>query len=88
MNIKYKCVLTQGPFIRGNDYDIGKFNLTNQYDKEKLSYIFLYENKYKDFSILKPNNNGEMLSLENDVIVLIRYDIWRNRQINKILENG
>ena len=34
MNIKYKCVLTQGPFIRGNDYDIGKFNLTNQYEKE------------------------------------------------------
>ena len=87
MNLKYKCVLTQGPFIRGNDYDIGKFDISDPYSKEKLPPIFLYEVKYKDFSILTTNDNGEMLSLKNNVIILIRYDIWRNRQINKLL-NG
>lgn len=87
MNLKYKCVLTQGHFIRGNNYDIGKFECINPYDKKKLPPIYLYEAIQKNMILLKTNNNGEMFSLENDVIVLIRYDIWRNRQINKLL-NG
>jgi len=85
MNIKYKCVCSHKKFVRGNDYEVNKHDLISPYNKSSAGSVYLYENT--DIVFLKTKDDGKMLFIENDIIVLIRQDIWRERLINKLLEN-
>jgi hypothetical protein len=85
MIIKYKCVCSYKEFIRGNEYKIHKHDLINPFYKSSAGIVYLYWGD--DIAFFCTNDEGKMLYIENNIIVLIRQDIWRDRQINKIL-NG
>jgi hypothetical protein len=84
MNIKYKCVCSYKEFIRGNDYEVRKHDLISPYDKSSAGSVYLYYGN-TDISFLKTKDEGKMLFMENNIIVLIRQDIWRERLLIKLL---
>jgi len=86
MNIKYKCVCSYKGFIRGNDYEVNKHDLISPYDKSSAGSVYLF-NGDNNILLLKTKDEGKMLFIENDIIVLIRQDIWRERLLTKLLEN-
>lgn len=77
----YKCVCSQKNFIRNNEYYIIKPEYSSNSE-----VVYIYMNLY-EFTLLKSNDDGKTLYIENNITILIRKDIWRERKINKFLKN-
>ena len=86
---KYKCVCSILQFVRGKTYNITVYDMTMVNNNAEIIYFYGNFNKplSEHIRIFRSNDDGKMLYMENNVIILIRYDIYRGRLINKIL-NG
>ena len=86
---KYKCICSQGIFTRNQEYLIYKHDLINPYTKIKDRSMYTYGDfiNKKEIVFFKTDDEGKMLYIENNIIILIRQDLWRERQIDKILKN-
>lgn len=84
--IKYVCICSQKEFIRGNIYNIDVMTVIDPYTKlPKKLFIFANSEKAKLSFLLEKDNDCRMLCIENNIVVLVTQDLWRERQINKIL---